>query len=230
VHSRTELDAHPSLDRLIAYQENRLDPEACEEVRDHIAECPSCFQQVLDLQAFAAPASDPADLSQAREASYAARAILSEERARKWRNGLALAAGLVLALVGVVAYREMVGPERGGELMLASLYPEGDVRSTAESPAVQLSQSAPFLGLILNLADPPQCASYTALIREAQSGKVLQVTEVRVGDRGLFQVVVPTKKLAPGLFRVELEGKGGCSGLIGTFLLKIAESPDQPES
>jgi hypothetical protein len=228
VHLRTELEAHPSLDRLIAYQENRLDAEACEEVRDHVAACPSCFQQVLDLRAFAAPASDPVDLSEAREARYVARAILSEERARRWRNGLALAAGLVLTLVGVVAYREMVGPERGGELMLASLYPE-DVRSTSESADVRIPPSAPpSAAVILNLADPPRCSSYTARIREAQSGRVLQSTEVRLGDRGLFVFSVPTKKLVPGLLRVELEGKGGCSGIIGTFLLRVERPPGQP--
>lgn len=226
-------EEHPPLERLIAYHEGKLDAAAAEELRDHLALCPRCADQQLDLADFNAPPAPVVDLAARREASLLARAVVSEERARRFKAVAAIAAGLVLTTLGVLALREL-GPRSGrgtqlaldgpgaANLPLASLWPASEVRSRGSATAVTVPAEAPVLGLILNLPDLSRCATYRAVLRSAEGRTLAEVSGLRRTEDGRFQFWVGAAGLSPGHLEVELYGEGeGCGAKLETFPLTL---------
>lgn len=120
---------HPSDDRLIAFSLDELDPDRCDEIADHLAECETCagtvaaLGRVLDgYRDEAAPPPPSETLLRLLEEQ----AVHAEKR-RSLLSGLnpfrlvpALALFTILFLAGFVAGRGSLFPPRSGDLASTS--------------------------------------------------------------------------------------------------------------
>ncbi len=215
---------HPPLDRLIEYHEMRLDDAQAEDIRNHLSSCAACAEQVLDLADFNAPAHEPVQVAVHRDARLLARTIVGEERVRRWQALFAIAAGIMVATVGTVAYRELAPSgrwARGTEFALASVYPESESRFRGKENSITLAENLSSLGLILNLVEPAECQSFRYVVRDSTARVIVADSGIRPTRQGQFQILIPARKLATGTYEIELYGLTGCDRKLETFRLKI---------
>ncbi len=161
---------HPPPEQIVAYHERRLSPEEEGEVRAHLAVCPDCTAQLLELAALFDPEDDPGSeisraeldaawrVQQARLFPEAPVVPLSRRPLpprRSWMTAsLGLAAGL-LAVVALVQWQTIARlrqPQVNPPLV--NLAPVGSVRQESQPvPELRLAEGVRWAWVILNPAE-----------------------------------------------------------------------------
>jgi hypothetical protein len=222
-------EGHPSPEEIAAYREGTGGPERADEIREHLAGCPECTTELLELDAlFAADPQPGAEMSASElEAAWArqrARGLPSsrafepaaphrEPRRRRFPIGtltLGLAAS-IFALITVMQWRRIVELERPrANLPLVQLVPIGSVRQWAATvPTLRLAEGQPWVWLILNPETDLDFAAYDIEMTGPGNGAPLRFVGVRSSDAGTFRLEVSRGSLESGHHRIVLYGHRG---------------------
>ncbi|MDA8019554.1 MAG: DUF3379 domain-containing protein [Thermoanaerobaculia bacterium] len=228
----------PSLDELLAYCSDELDPASADRVQDHLVSSRSSLEQVLELDAFLnpeTPTSGSTDLRTVR----AWRDLRSRiPRRSPWR-ALAVAASVLFAagLSWLVLSQQRIIEQQREELAslesaqpdapILDLFPRGSVRSLDPIDPAVFPESAGFAILVLNLPDAAPFDRFAAEL-VSSTGEVLWSGPLRPSAYGTFRLGVQSTWLRSGASEVRLYGVEGEQDrhLLETFPLERGPSRD----
>lgn len=216
---------HPSPEAIVAYREGRSEPDAEEEIREHLAGCPECATDLLELDSLLAgePRPGTEEISGAEiEAAWArqrARSFAAQPAARRESrrrrvsvvtSGLALAAS-ILASVTVVQWHRIARLEapQGNPPMLL-LAPKGSAREGAPAvPRLEFSKGSQSAWLVLDTETDLDVAAYE-IEKIGPGGTVLlRISDLRSDDAGNLRLEVSRRDLPAGRHRLLLYGRRG---------------------
>lgn len=230
---RESLDGHPGPEILLAYHEGELDPGEAERVQDHLALCPDCTRVILEMAELAGvEPSLEGQLSGEEMARLwpTVQSRLSAERPAAPRWPLALAAALLLAVVGLSVWalslreanRRLSQPRVNVTLQDLVPLAEERLREGAGTETPRLRQGGSAV-LVLNLADLRPFSRYRIDI-VGPDGRVLWSSEEPArSSRGNFTVELQPGFLPAGRYRVHLLGlEDGREELLAEYRLEIA--------
>src|SRR5215210_4214578 len=203
-HLRGERDAtgrHPPPERIAAYHERRLSPGEADEVREHLAACPDCTAELLDLadlldDAEDQGAQDDPDAAWQRQRSR----LFPREKVAPLRRAWTAAAslGLAAALLAIVALAQWRTIARLSQ-------------PQANPPLVNLKPEAEL--------DAP---GYDVEVVAPDGRTVLRFENLQSSEAGNFRLDVPGSVLQPGEYRILLFGKAeGGRQAIQEFKLSV---------
>lgn len=229
--ARSSQAAHPEMDELIDYYQERLDGTAAARVREHLADCRECTELVLDLEDFAQAESSPPMPEEITEARLVARAVTWEVRAERWRNAGLIAASLFLATSvplglyfwshGQRGSSEVAGLSPEVNLPLISLYPRSALRGGREN-RWEFQPGARWVHVVLTTEDLPQGTGYQVVIVEAAGREVLALEGLQQTAVGTFSFGLPTARVPPGTYELRLfRQTNGKRVLVDKYPLKI---------
>ncbi|HKI00947.1 MAG TPA: zf-HC2 domain-containing protein [Thermoanaerobaculia bacterium] len=229
------IDRHPPPETLVAYHERRLSPQEAEEIRAHLAACPDCTTQLLELAVLFDEAEEPgAGLSREElddawerqrrrlfpaaalpfEAPMAPVVPLESRRPaspprRSWVAAASM--GLAAALLGMVVIAQWRTIERLRQPQanppLVNLVPVDSTRRGTQ-PAGELELPADGrVWMILNPASELGFPSYDVELVDADGKIVLRFEDVRSSEEDNFRLEVPEAALKAGDYRVLLFGR-----------------------
>jgi hypothetical protein len=191
-------EEHPSPEVLTAYQANELSQEEDERIQSHLAQCRHCTEMLLELEAFLQPADREA-AAPAADFEMAAdwRKLRSRMRGQKRQLAYAMAAVLLLAVVGLSIYALSREPER-----FATLDPLNSTRGPAE--AIEVVE----LPVTLVLRSPAESSypEYRAELRDDHGGLIRQLSHLRESRPSEVEIPLGSRDLDPGEYRVKLLG------------------------
>ncbi len=250
------MSAHPEIDRLLAYQEGRLDPAAAEPVRRHLEQCAVCREELAGLEAFdlavaenepeVAPAQpeiirqDWWRLQQSlaergrKTAGEPGRRSLPERRLPALRRplaGWALVAAVVLAAIAltiVLQRPEVMNGGAGRHPLLLSLIPDGEmaVRAAAD-PVYEVGRKVDLVVIQLGLADLHAYEECSAEIRDAGGGLLWQTGDLERQPDGRFVLLVPRRVMPAGALQLRLLAKeAGGWRPLATYSLELKPAED----
>jgi hypothetical protein len=228
--------AHPELEELIDYFQERLDSTAATRVREHLATCRECTALVLDLEDFVQAESSPPMPEEVTEARLVARAVTWEVRAERWRNAGLIAASLFLATsVSLGLYFWGHGKRGSSEvadlapevnLPLISLYPRSALRGGREN-RWEAQPGARWVHVVLTTEDLPQGTGYQVVIVEAAGREVLAIEGLQPTSVGTFSFGLPAARVPPGTYELRLfRQMDGKRVLVGEYPLEIVAAED----
>lgn len=243
---RQGIDRHPLPEQLTAYHERRLSPGEADEVRAHLATCPDCTTQLLELAALLDEQDDPGSEISREEMDAAwqrqrARlfpdrpAALAPERSagpplrRAWRTAASL--GLAAALLAVVALLQWRTISRLQQAQtnppLVNLAPAGSVRRGAEAaPELRLAAQTQRAWVILNPVAERTAPSYEVELVAPDGRIALRLTGLQKSEASNFRLEIPRAVLTAGDYRVLLYGRSdGHRWISEKFDLRISLSP-----
>lgn len=221
------IDRHPLPEQIVAYHERRLPPDEAEDVRAHLAACPDCTTQLLELAALLDGEDDASsDLSRAElDAAWerqraqlfpdAPVVSLDSRRPRaplRWAWATAASMGLAAALLTVVVdqrrtLEQLARPQANPPLV--NLAPAGSVRQgLPEAPGLRLPADAERAWVILNPAAELSFPSYDVEVVAPTGEVVLRHEDLQSSEAANFRLEIPRKALAAkGDYRILLFGK-----------------------
>lgn len=225
--------AHPELEELIAYSQERLDSTAAVRVREHLESCRECVGLVLDLEDFVQAEKSPATPEEVTEARLVARAVTWEVRAERWRNMGLVAASLFLATsvpLGIYLWShgqrgssEVAGMTPEVNLPLISLYPRSALRGGREN-RLEVPPEARWIHLILTTDDLLRGTGYELVIEDAAGREVLTLAGLRPTTVGTFSIGLPASRVPPGSYGLHLfRQTNGRRTLVHEYPLKVVE-------
>jgi hypothetical protein len=189
---------HPSPETLTAYQAKELSPEEDERIQSHLGVCRHCTEMLLELEEEFLP---PVEVGVAPAADFEAAADWRKLRSRmkgpKRRLTYAVAAVLLLTVVGLSIYALSRGPER-----FKTLEPLGSYRSPAgEIEVVELPVT-----LVLRSSVRSHYPEYRAELLDEHNHRIREFPHLQ--ESRPFEVEVPLgrRDLNPGEYRVRLLG------------------------
>ena len=235
--ARRSLEEHPLPEELLDYHAGDLQEEDRERIQEHLALCPACVRVLLDLDAF--PDVEPVrsedrltdiELARAWQRLQRSAAPVAQDRSRIAPPMLALAAVLLLAVVGLSLWvvrlrgevRGLSSPQAG--VLVADLVPQKEAVERAEGgeEVVRVPAWADRILLILNLADPTTHPTYRIEITSRDGREVWSRAGVRRSADGTFALEVPRRFLPAGRYRIRLFGiEGGSELLVAEYLVRI---------
>lgn len=223
-------DRHLPPETLVAYHEQRLSPEEAEDARVHLAACPDCTTQLLELAVlFDEPDQPGAEISpaeleeawerQRRRLRSGAPVVPLESRRpaslprRSWVGAASM--GLAAALLGIVVIAQWRTIERLRQPQanppLVNLVPVDSTRRGSQpASGLELPEDGGRVWMILNPVAELDFPSYDVelLAADAADGRVvLRFEDIRSSEEGNFRLEVPGAALEPGDYRVLLFGK-----------------------
>lgn len=240
---------HPLPEELVAYHEERLSPDAADEVRTHLVACPDCTSQLLGLADLADGQEDPGpEVSQAeRDAAWqrqrtqlfpgppaglagrpARRKAITPLR-RAWVTAASL--GLAAALLAVVAIAQWqtiaVLRQPSANPPLVNLAPAGSVRQeSAEAPRLLLPPTAQRVWVILNPVRELHAAAYDVEVLAPDGRAVLLFKDLQASEAANFRLEIPRGVLTPGDYRVLLFARTAASRqVLEEFDLRVCLVP-----
>lgn len=223
--------AHPELEELIDYFQEKLDSTAAARVREHLATCRECTALVLDLEDFVQAESSPPMPEEVTEARLVARAVTWEVRAEKWRNAGLMAASLFLATsvpLGIYLWghgqrepAEMADLSPEVNLPLISLYPRSALRGGREN-RWEVQPGARWVHVVLTTEDLPQGTEYQVDIIDAAGREVLALKGLQPTAIGTFNFGLPVARVPAGAYELRLfRQDGGKRVLVDEYPLEI---------
>jgi hypothetical protein len=221
-------EGHPSPEEISAYREGTGGPERADEIREHLAGCPDCTTDLLELDALFAADPQPGAETSATDLAAAwarqrARGLPSaairpaaahrEPRRRRFAIGT-LALGLaasIFALITILQWRRIVELESPqANPPLVQLVPIGSVRQwTPIVPTLRLTPGQPWAWLILNPEADLDFAAYDIEMSGPGNGAPFRFLGVRNSDAGTFRLEVSRDSLESGHHRIVLYGHRG---------------------
>jgi len=207
-------EEHPSPEALTAYQANELSQEEDERIQSHLAQCRHCTEMLLELEEFLQPAAVEAAPAADFEVAADWRRLRSRMHRSRRQLAYAMAAVLLLAVVGLSIYTLSPGPER----RFQTLEPLNSTRGPAEAiEAVELPVT-----LVLRSPAESSYPEYRAELRDDHGVVIRQLSPLR--ESRPFEVEVPLgrRDLNPGEYRVKLLGvKGREVEPVGEYVFKV---------
>lgn len=218
---------HPSPEELSAYQANELTPEQDDAIQEHLVDCSLCAEVLLDLERFLdlpredRPRDGVADFETAAEWGVL-RSKLKDERLlpeketrRSSRRGTyAVAATILLAIVGLSLYTMTRSPER-----FQTLKPLDSSRGPSDGiQTVQLPVT-----LLLKSPVKTPYPEYRAELWDRTGHRIREFPHLK--ESPSFDLEVPLGRgfLDPGEYRIELIGlEDGHSQSVGEYAFKVA--------
>lgn len=224
-HFRAEReDEHPPGEQLAAYHERRLPSKEAEAVRRHLAACPDCAGQLLDLAALLEAEEAPSPVLSGPEID----AAWQRQRARRfgpspvvplarrqaapsWRRAWGIAACLALALGGGAVLWFRPGPtiSRAGAPRVhgptLELDPIGATRGNKPPlPKLEFTAGEEGRRVILNSRMRPSAFGYEAQL-VAPDDRVLQIfSALAANEAGHVHLDVPRDAIPPGSHRIRI--------------------------
>ncbi|HKH49899.1 MAG TPA: zf-HC2 domain-containing protein [Thermoanaerobaculia bacterium] len=236
-HLRGERDAtgrHPPPERIAAYHERRLSPGEADEVREHLAACPDCTAELLDLadlldDAEDQGAQDDPDAAWQRQRSR----LFPREKVAPLRRAWTAAAslGLAAALLAIVALAQWRTIARLSQPQanppLVNLEPAGAARQgLPAAPELRLAPEARRVWVILNPEAELDAPGYDVEVVAPDGRTVLRFENLQSSEAGNFRLDVPGSVLQPGEYRILLFGKAeGGRQAIQEFKLSVRRAP-----
>jgi len=241
---------HPPPEQIVAYQERRISPQEADEVRAHLAVCPDCTAQLLELAALFDPEDDPgSEISRADLDSAWQRQRLFPEAApvvplsrrpaaqpsrQAWMApallGLAAALLAVVALVQWQTIARLRQPQVNPPLV--NLAPVGSVRQEAGPvPELRLPADADArVWVILNPVAELNASSYDMEVVAPDGLTVFRLEDLQSSEAANFRLEIPASVLQEGEHRILLTGKkAGRRQALGEFKLRVhLSSPAAP--
>lgn len=222
--ARREVSEHPSVDRLVDYQEGRLHGSAAAVVRDHLAVCTQCADEMLELAAFDQehdPALEPSEDAVEEDWASLQRALNSTPTAATstraprrrfllhapWMRAAAVVS-LVLAL-GLMTFWLGDGGDRWpGNPFFFEMRPveENLVRSAVQIQRVEVPPRMNPLIARLNLGGQTPYESYS-IEALSSTGEAVWMREAQRQPAGNFLAVLPRKTFPAGVYRLRLIGR-----------------------
>jgi hypothetical protein len=235
---------HPEPEQLIAYHERRLAAAEAEDLRAHLASCPDCTTQLLDLAALFDEDDDPgAEISREEmDAAWerqrarlfpAAPAAPVRQRPtsplrRAWTTAATL--GLAASLLAVVALWQWRTIDQLREAQanppLVNLAPLGSVRQ--ENPAVpelRLDAQTQRAWVILNPSADLTAPAYDVEILAPDGQTVLRLTGLPKSEASNFRLEIPRRILTPGDHHIRLIEKNAGHRVVEEYAFRVHLSP-----
>jgi hypothetical protein len=217
---------HPSPEELSAYQANELTPEQDEAIQEHLADCSLCAEVLLDLERFLdlpeedRPRDGVADFETAAEWGVLRSKLKEEgllpgkEARRSTRRGTyAVAATILLAIVGLSLYTISRSPER-----FQTLKPLDSSRGPSDGiQTVQLPVT-----LLLKSPVKTPYPEYRAELWDRTGHRIREFPHLK--ESRSFDLEVPLGRdfLDPGEYRIELIGlEDGHLQSVGEYAFKV---------
>lgn len=233
---------HPDLEQLIAFYENRLDEEQAESVDEHLASCLECNSTLLDLTVFAndvaggpdtrddladalawrtmrdqliqsrKQASDDATL--ASDPAATGGAEVSDREVHRPRWPMALAAGLLLAAVGLGIFASLERQRSAdlAEQVAVLTAPQHDVPilyldavtrgQSIDRPSIAVGENDRWVVIV---APPSEQAVWSAALYAEGSEPVWEADELRTNELGTLRL---SFALPTGPYRLKLRAQG----------------------
>lgn len=206
--------AHPEMEALVDYYQERLDSTAAARVREHLADCRDCMVLVLDLEDFVQSEKSTPTPEEVTEARLVARAVTCKARAERWRNAGLIAATLFLATSVPLGIHFWIHSQRGSletagltpevNLPLISLYPRSALRGGREN-RLEVPPATRWVHLVLTSDGLPRGAGYKlVMIDDAADHEVLSLGGLRPTSVGTFSIGLPAARIPPGNYRLLL--------------------------
>ena len=232
---------HPGADQLVDFQEGRLDPAGIQRLREHLASCSTCRQELLLLQEFDSEVADDSTLlptEQATERSWERfRAVRADRRstAGPTETGpsfrLLMAASLVVALgvgalLGVtwVSRDGLAGVADSGSPFIFDLDPTGTrlLRDAAGVHEVVVPRGMDPLVARLNLSDLTSHDAYEVDVSDGKGRLALRRDGLVRHRTGSIAFMIPRSSLPEGTYTVSLTGiDSGERVELATFAFRI---------
>lgn len=218
---------HPPLEELIAYHQKRLAGEAEERLRDHLAACRTCAEQLLELRPLMrpdeAPAADVADLeieaAWSRFQTLAAAAEAPPSRLAPPRWAQAMAASLVVAVLGIGGWalqlrqtnqslRRQLGAVSQPTVNMPVVYFDEATRSPRAGPyRLETSGSTDRFVLFFSVADSTPADEYEVRFLDLGGQEVLRQGGLMMSELGSLRLGLPRALLPAADYRVLLRGR-----------------------
>jgi Putative zinc-finger len=193
--NRRDPGEHLSPEALTAYHAHELSPEEDERIQTHLAACQHCTEMLLELEAFLRPSEVRAETVADFEAEADWRRLRSRLRGAKSRLTYAMAAVLLMAVVGLSIYALLHSPER-----LHTLEPLNSFRGrTGAADVVEL----PVTLLLKSPAKTPY-PEYRADLRNERGDLIKTLPHLRESRSFDLEVPLERGELGPGEYRIEL--------------------------
>jgi hypothetical protein len=241
---RDTIDRHPSPEQIVAYHERRLPPGEAEGVREHLAACPDCTAQLLELAALLdAPGAPVSDLSRTDlDAAWQRQrarlfpappppVALAEKRGAgaplRWAWATAASMGLAAALLAfvVVDQRQTIArlAQPRANPPLVNLDPVGSARrGFPDDPELRLPKDGERVWVILNPASELDLPAYDVEVAASDGEVILRFEGLRPSEASNFRLEIPAAALAPGEYRILLIARsGGRREAVEEFALKV---------
>lgn len=224
---------HPTSRELLDFLADDLPEAERELIEEHLALCRTCARTALELAAFPEEELAPGEESLTKEELEAEwerfRAALSPARptwsgAALSRAGWALAASLLLAIVGLAVWNVRLSQELRAprvDVAVVDLVPLDAVERIDEAETVAIPGWADHVVLLLNFAEPTSSTLFQIEIL-AEDGRLAWISHgVRRGEEGTFAVEVPRRFLPAGVYRIRLSGLGEVPEPIAEYSVRI---------
>lgn len=206
-------EEHPSPETLTAYQANELSQEEDERIQSHLAQCRHCTEMLLELEEFLQPADREAAPAADFEMAADWRKLRSRMRGRKRRLTYAMAAVLLLAVVGLSIYTLSREPER-----FATLEPLNSTRGPAEAIAVV---ELPVT-LVLKSQAESSYPEYRADLLDDHGRLIRELSHLQGSQSFEVEIPLGRRALKRGKYRVKLLGvKGRGADPVGEYVFKV---------
>lgn len=218
---------HPALEELIRFREEDLDAAEQERVMLHIAACDQCAQALLDFDRFPdiepRRPSEPISEERIAEGWQSLQQRLSNEqdqrRTNPWRVLWPLAAALLAACVGLIAWLQWQGGEPVQNLEIVALQPENEAGSRAAIEPVTLASASGGVVLILGGSGLGAFSSYHASIRAegADERSSWRTGSLFLKPEGTLNLTIPRRRLVAGRYRIEVRSPQAGEEVLTTY-------------
>ena len=233
---------HPPVETWIHYHDGRLSDTDTERLRGHLADCPSCVETVLDIEAFTRPEARDPEAPSSFERAVVWRALRSElvatapagRNTGSWTTQR-VAASLavpILALAAWAVVEHRTASDLRQELAVhtrpvlnppvVDLYPDIATRSGGTPEVVEMPTAAPLTTFILNLAEPADYPDYAVEILDPSGAPLFSQPGLEMSEFGNFTLGLPLGFLPSGEYPVRVYGlQGDTRELLEEFQIKI---------
>lgn len=228
--------AHPEVEELIDYHQEKLDSATAARIQEHLASCRECTALVLDLEDFVqAEISQPMP-EEITEARLVARVVSWEARTERWRNVALMAASLLLATsvpLGIYFWNhgQRKSPEVAdlapeANLPLISLYPRSALRGTREN-RLEVPPGTRWIHVVLTTDDLPQATDYQCVIVDDADREILSLGGLQPTPVGTFSIGLPAARVPAGSYGLRLFRQiHGIKTLVHEYPLEIVATED----
>lgn len=216
-------EGHLSVQELTSYGDGEMPPEEARRIEEHLAACPECSALKAELAGFfASPPSRPEKVAEFEAAAdwRKLRSRLDEDgwldrgRGRHRRQGGAVAAVFLLALVGFYFYGFHVPSQK-----YQTLPPLNMERGSVSRPVEEVRLPT---NLLLKPPLRRSLPEYKARFLDENGTPVLVVSDLRENSDYEIQIPMRRWRLSEGTYTIDLQGlRNGRFESVGRYAFRI---------